>query len=73
MGETYPCPSEMIKEEGKEVPNLVFKLWMQQDHLVLLAIQVIVIGTIATLMTTCKTSTKAWLKLETTFTNKYNT
>ncbi|CAI9782699.1 unnamed protein product [Fraxinus pennsylvanica] len=72
---THPCPASTINTtEGTEpVPNPDHKKWLRQDRLILQAIQASLAGTIAPLISTCKCSTEAWNKLETTFANRSNT
>ncbi|RZR78044.1 hypothetical protein BHM03_00003276 [Ensete ventricosum] len=54
-------------------PNPEHKLWLRQDRLILQAIQALVVGSIAPLISSCVTSVEAWFKLQTTLANRSHT
>ncbi|KAF5481134.1 hypothetical protein F2P56_001812 [Juglans regia] len=61
---THPCPS---------ADNPEYKTWIQQDRLLLLAIQTTITGPVAPIVSRCKSAEEAWHKLKATYANRSNT
>lgn len=61
---TRPCPP---------ANNLMHKIWICQDRLLLIAIQIVVTRLTWPIVSRCKNDEEAWCKLKTTYANKSNT
>ena len=49
-----------IPEEPSPAPNPTYKLWLRQDHLTLQAIQALIAGSVAPLISSYATAAEAW-------------
>ena len=64
---TLLCPSPILKENGKEVVNPNYSLWIRQDQLLLSAILASISTNVIPFVASAKTSEDAWDTLATIY------
>lgn len=67
---SFPCPSQGVQKEGKEVPNSDHEFWVCQDQLILAAIIASTSFSFMHVVSSAETSAEAWNKIKSSCANR---